>query len=159
MADDSQLNHLKGYLFKEYGGFADKRIKKLEKSDLFIVDDRDPQHDVGADKRLYPWFCLMFAKVNTGQSVALKMWGGVPTSAAITKWIDAGNGKWTDAPPGIEVPVERGRESRLRDLAKLMQDIVKPGARYPEKSYKYVCPRTAKSLRRLADALKAAWAD
>ena len=30
---------LKQKLFDEYGGFADKRIKKLDKSDFFDVDD------------------------------------------------------------------------------------------------------------------------
>jgi len=32
---------LKGRLFKELGGFGDKRIKDLSKSDYFICDDRD----------------------------------------------------------------------------------------------------------------------
>lgn len=148
---------LKAHLFEVYGGFADKRIKKLEKSDLFIVDDRDPKHDQGADGKLYPWFCLMFAQVMSPKLVHLRMWGGVPTSAAIEKWINTGNGAPTDSPPGMLVPVELGQEDKLRTLAKLMDDIVKPGApRYAEKSYKYVCPRTAAALRRLADAIASA---
>lgn len=156
----ADATELKRRLFVEYGGFADKRIRRLEKSDLFIVDDRDPRHDVGADKQLYPWFCLMFARVVSGRKVELRMWGGMPASPAIDRWIESGNGEWTESPPGMVVPIETGSEGRLETLAKLMEDIVMPGApRYAEKSYKYVCPRTAKSLRRLAGVLAAAWKD
>ena len=39
---------LKQVLFNAYGGFADKRIKTLDKGALFIVDDRTPSDDDAA---------------------------------------------------------------------------------------------------------------
>lgn len=152
----AELAALKKHLFTEYGGFADKRVKKLEKGNLFIIDDRDPRRDVGADKKLYPWFCLMFAEVLSGREVVVRMWGNVPSSSSVQKWVDSGHAGRTDAPAGLQISVPLGQEDKLRTLAGLIDDIVKPGARYSEKSYKYVCPRTASSLRRLADTLQRA---
>ncbi len=53
---------LKRKLFDEYGGFADKRIKNLDKGERFIIDDRSPTQDFGS-QRLYSYFCAIFADV------------------------------------------------------------------------------------------------
>jgi len=49
------VNTLKKALFEAYGGFADKRIKKLESGSIFVVDDRS-DGDRGADGKLYGYF-------------------------------------------------------------------------------------------------------
>ena len=56
------MKSLKQVLFEKYGGFADKRIKSLNKSNIFIADDRTPG-DVGADHKLLSYFCTIF--INT----------------------------------------------------------------------------------------------
>ena len=43
------MSLLKQTLLDTYGGFADKRIKKIETGKTFIADDRGPG-DYGADK-------------------------------------------------------------------------------------------------------------
>ncbi len=158
-ADDesSSATQLKVHLFEAYGGFADKRIRKLTKSDLFIVDDRDERRDYGADRKLYPWFCLIFARVISATLVEVELSGNWPTSPQILSWIDDGNASVKDDHNSrLVVPIQLGNEGRLRNLAQLIEAVVRPGAQYDVRSYKYVCPRTAASLRRLADVLAAA---
>lgn len=80
------LRPLKQSLLNEYGHFADQRLKKIDSGSLFIVDDRIPS-DHGADRKLYPWFCLIFADVIEPNAVKVTMRGGIPRSANVEKWI------------------------------------------------------------------------
>jgi hypothetical protein len=55
------------------------------------------------------------------------------------------------------VNVEQGQEGKLLELAEAFAAIVAPGKAYGISAYKYVCPRTANSLRRLAQTSTRAW--
>lgn len=160
-SDDAPVDArpLKAHLFEAYRGFADKRVKDLDKRDIFTVDDRDPGHDFGSDGGLYGWFCCIFARVTGAHSIEVDLSGGVPMSTEIQAWIEAGNAKLDDRfdRARLVVPIELGQEERLRDLATLIQRIVRLGApRYSVRAYKHVCPRAAGSLRHLADVLATA---
>ena len=148
-------NALKAHVFKAYGGFGDKRIKNLDKSNVFIIDDRKDT-DVASDRSLYSYFCMVFARVVGPASVEVDLRGNVPMNAAIRAWIEADQSLYQESYPAhlaIELPL--GEEARLEALAELMEAIVRPGApRYSVASYKYVCPRTAGSLRRFAKVLR-----
>lgn len=145
---------LKQHLFEAYGGFTDKRIKKIEKGNQFIIDDRDQHRDFDADKNLYYWFCLIFAKVISTSEVEVVMRGGVPMNGQIEAWIADGNAHIEEAPFRLIVPIKIGEEEQLRKLATIVELIICPnGPRYHEPSYKYVCPRVASSLRQFADVL------
>lgn len=148
------MGHLKKVLFDEYDGFADKRIKKLESGTTFIVDDRGPG-DFGADKKLFGHFCLILADLSNEPIVRIAMTGGVPTSAVVSAWFKKHAAPFAN---GYEFSVAPGEESKLIELATAIGNIVKPGARYSVKAYKYVCPRTANSLKRLAGVLAGAGA-
>ena len=54
------MSELKAVLFEAYDGFADKRVKNLDKSSTFLVDDRDPGV-IGAHKKPLSWFCQIYA--------------------------------------------------------------------------------------------------
>lgn len=146
-------------MYSEYGGFADKRIKNLQKSSTFIVDDRSPR-DIGADKRLFSYFCMIFTDVISEIQVKVRLIGNVPISPNVTLWIkskktefegDIGNGT-------LSFVIDKGNEGILMELANSINAIIAPEAhRYEIPSYKYVCPRTVKSLRRLAIILSKAW--
>lgn len=151
--DHSCAVELKRHLLTIYGGFADKRIKNLDKGNRFIVDDRDQGQTRDAHGQLYPWFCQMALEVISPQSMKLTMHGNVPTSPSVESWIDANNAVRIEAPKGLELSIQLGEEARLVGLADLIDAIVKPPARYSVPSYKYVCPRTATALRTLASAL------
>lgn len=83
LADNPPM--LKKRLYDEYGGFADKRIKKLDNGNFFIVDDRQ-QDDYDARKQMFLWFCLIFAEVNDLQSVRVILRGGIPTYPTVAAW-------------------------------------------------------------------------
>lgn len=148
-------NDLKQVLFDAYGGFADKRIKKLASGSLFAVDDRT-ERDEDARGRLFPWFCQIFAEVIDGDTVRITMRGDVPEGPSVADWLALRG--IARANSGFVFDVCRGEEGALADLANAFRAIVRPGVRYPVASYKYVCPRTAASLDRLHGVLAGAWA-
>jgi hypothetical protein len=149
-------NALKQILFDSYDGFADKRIKNLDKGHLFIINDRTTR-DEDAQGKLFLWFCQILAEVVDNNTVKITMGGDVPSGPLVEKWFaDNGANKGNS---GLEFTVQRGEESRLAELAYAFRAIVRPGARYTTKSYKHVCPRAAGSLEKLQRVLAEAWAD
>lgn len=151
------MSQLKKSLFAAYNGFADKRIKNLSKSTTFIVDDRT-QSDLAADKTLFLWFCSVFVDVITEDEISVRLAGGVPTGPSVTAWIKANGDILNRTPPkDLAFSIKKGSEPILLSLAAAFEAIVAPGKTYSVTSYKYVCPRTAQSLRRLANELHAAW--
>lgn len=146
---------LKSHLYRAYGGFADKRIKDLSKSDRFIIDDRNA-NDFNAKKHLYPYFCLMLARVLSSDTLEITLRGNIPTSARIEHWVANRSVIYkTGAQHELTITIRLGQEAILEELASLMDDIVRPGGlRYSVPSYKYVCPRTSRSLRRLVETLR-----
>lgn len=151
MRDAKQV---KKHFFEEYGGFADKRLKNLDKGDTFIADDRS-RRDVGADGQLYSYFCLIFVRVDSGEFVEVTLRGNIPMSDSVQEWIDETGASLSGSfQPSLSFEIRIGEEDRLRDLADRIEGITAPGARYAVANYKYVCPRTAASLRRVASTLE-----
>ena len=147
---------IRKFLFEAYDGFADKRYKDLSKSNRFIVDDRSPS-DLDAPGRLFNYFCSVFVEVDRPDKVEVFLYGNIPMSAGIEKWISANRATEECSGKGLRIVVSSGQEFVLEELASLMRAIVERGARYSVKSYKYVCPRTAHSLERLAGNLRKCW--
>ena len=149
--------NLKETLFQEYNGFADKRIKNLTKNARFIVDDRGPR-DFAADKSLFLWFCAIFVDVLAEDEIFVQLTGGVPMSKRVHSWIDKIGASYEQGSRStLSFNVKRGHEAILVSLAQALEAIVARGSSYPVASYKYVCPRTAKSLRRLEKTLRKSW--
>lgn len=148
---------LKEALFRAYGGFADKRIRKLEKGNTFIVDDRSAG-DYGADRNLFLWFCSIFVEVISGDEVKVRLFGGVPMASSVEEWAKANDATLDASPNGqLVFHIKKGEQPDLLSLATAIKCIVAPGKTYPIAAYKYVCPRTAHSLIKLASELTSAW--
>lgn len=147
---------LKKLLFDAYGGFADKRIKKLEREAPFIIDDRS-ERDLDAKGNLFLWFCQMFATVEDGERVVIELRGGVPHSAAVSDWYAAHGGEESpgDYQSYASFVVTPEMVGDLPDLAQRFAAVTK--SRYPVKAWKYVVPRTADSLTKLHGVLSTAW--
>lgn len=145
---------LKKHLLTVYGGFADKRIKRVETGRTFCIDDRT-EDDVGAGDHLLSYFCMMFAKVRDDGRIQVLLDRNTPMSGAVKKTAEEIGAAVLIIEPHtritIELTVNEGH--KLRALAKAMRTITAPGVRYEIPSYKYVVPRTAGSLERFADAL------
>lgn len=151
------MNELKKTLFDNYDGFADKRIKNLDSGNLFIIDDRT-EKDIGADKQLFPYFCLMFAEVQSDGTIKIILRGNVPMGPLVKKWISENNCEFIKAPQGsLSFVVEKGETKTLTDLAKAFHAIVAHGKRNKISNYKIVCPRTVKSLLKLRGVLSNHW--
>lgn len=156
--ESRMMLRLKEILFQNYGGFSDKRIKDLKKSSRFIVDDRTEQ-DYGANKKLYFVFCSIFVEVLSDDEVQVRLIGNVPISSEIEEWTEINEAVLQkDLEARLLFKIKKGNEGRLYDLAEKIMGIVAPGApRYNVPSYKYICPRTGRSLKRLAKVLEDAW--
>ncbi len=147
---------LKKKLFDEYGGFSDKRIKRLDKSDVFTVDDRG-QGDFGADRKLFYWFCQIYVTALDDYSVVVELIGGVPMSSEIMNLLTSWSAEVNDS--HVTFIVDEKSTDRLEAIARALNAIVAPGRRYSVNWYKYVCPRTVKSLLRLKWILADYWAN
>lgn len=151
-------NALKAHLFARYGSFADKRIKNLEKSRRFIADSRD-RGDFASDGSLYGWFCSIFVDVVSDDEVNIILSGDIPDSPNVNE-ILSNLGGTLGGPhyaPRMQLTVTKRDLRMLRKLAAEVDSIVAPGRRYSTPSYKYMCPRTASSLRDLAKYLEEFW--
>lgn len=134
------MNNLKQYLFNKYGGFADKRIKNIEKGTIFIIDDRNIS-DFDARGQLYYWFCMIFVEVIDKDNIKVSL--HCKTALTSQAGIDS------------EIIINSKNLSFLEKIAQKIENITKK--KYNEKSFKYVCPRTAASLRRLKNYLTTYW--
>lgn len=153
------MRALKKILLDEYGSFADKRIKNIDKGSKFIIDDRDDS-DVGTDGKLRSYFCMIFVEVRSNENVIVELYGNVPIGRTVKKWLVKNEYEIKPLPMNsiLSIEINQGDQGILKELAESIESIVSPRApRYNVKSYKYVCPRTAKSLIRLGKVLDKAW--
>lgn len=148
---------LKKFLFDQYGGFSDKRIKNIDRGSVFIVDDRS-SNDIGANKQLFSYFCMIFAKVTTEDMVEVSLHGNIPKGPKVVSLLKAQKLKveWP-YPASLKFNVTPSNLDLLSKLATAIEDIVKGGKPYPVANYKYNCPRIAASLKRLRSMLEKVW--
>jgi hypothetical protein len=152
---------LKEALLVAYGHFSDRRIKNIDRGSLFAVDDRGPG-DFGADKQLFPNFCMIFADVKAADDVEIGLHKNVPVGPTVSAWASHTGARITTSglSKSLALNVAPTSLHQLEDLAAAIRALVAPGApRYAERSYKYVCPRVSASLLQLRDVLADAWAD
>lgn len=145
---------LKDQLYLHYGKSPSGKRVDPSKIQRFVADDR-AEKDRDSRNRLYSYFCevIVEATSETGWKVTLR--GNVPMSEAVTSWEESLKIKRTaeGVADVLEIHGSQGDEAKLRSLASLFEAMVAPGTRYEVSNYKYVCPRTAGSLRKLADVL------
>lgn len=151
-----KINDAKGFrevLFDKYDGFADKRVKNLALDRPFIVDDRG-QGDLDTRGRLFLWFCPLYINVATKDKVALTIRGDMPMGAEVKKWLKDNKYKYENN--GVEIILTKKNIDTLVGLIKAIEVITQ--RRYPVPPYKYVVPRTVKSLTKLYKIIKQVWA-
>jgi hypothetical protein len=145
---------LKGAFLKEYGHFADKRIKNIDRASRFLVDDRH-QGGLASDGQPYGWFCEVIADVLDDDNICVTLQGQIPEGSAVQAWMTKYNVHISGPfhKDRMIFNVGRGDAGKLSELAGALISIVKPPARYKEASYKYACPRAAAALERLHKVL------
>lgn len=149
----TSINHVKQTFIDAYGGFADRRIKKLESGSFFHVDGRS-SGDYDARKQLFLWFCTVTARVKSGEEVIVNVGSAIPKNAAVEKWLLENQVLSEYNLPAIVI--KKGEQGKLVELAGLVASVIKKP--YPVKAYKYVAPNTASALNHLKTVLDKAWA-
>jgi hypothetical protein len=142
---------LKERLFAEFGGFADKRIKNLKKSDYFTCDEGAPTDARG---QLFLWYCTIGIRVIAGDLVHVELGEAMPKNDAVNRWWEANaiDGKYRKV-----ISIAKGEEHKLSELSDLIRAIEK--APYTVKACKYECPRVAGVLREVEKLLEKVFAD
>lgn len=140
---------LKKHLFNNYGGFSDKRIKDLKKSSRFKIDDFGQQD---TSER----FCHIFVDVidNTTNFV-LCLANNAPISPEIEELISSNGGELTQAIRNhIYIQLTPRDHEFVKLFASEIRKLVSPDREYEDSNWKWLCPRTAESLRRFAKVLE-----
>ena len=115
---------------------------------IFRVDDRDSD--------IYPGFCNMHLKLsdpNADQFVLTL--DNVPFDDDVKAVAAELGGSWQSSRTGERLTLNLSASDRtgIRQLAKAIRQVVGRGRRYLDPNWKWIAPRTAKSLERLAKAL------
>jgi len=155
------MNELKKIFFEEYGGFADKRIKNLNKASKFIVDDRESR-DFASDGKLYSYFCSIETNVDSNYAISVALGGNIPSDELIDEWVASTGFQYVtdcfERNRRLILPIEKENYVLLSQLADKIDGIISRRGKWRVPSnYIYVCPRTASSLKRLSGILNRAW--
>lgn len=135
---------LRRFLYSQYGGFGDKRVKDVTRDYPFKVDD---QKDTDA----HELFCGIFVQVQDDDRFALSLTNNAPITASIGKLIKGKAGKVVKMEDKSHIDVDLSVKDIkfIRMLSQLISDTVAPGKRYNNRHWKWLCPRTSASLNRL----------
>jgi len=156
----AELRPLKQALLNEYGHFADKRLKNIDKGSHFIIDERENGRSFGADGTPYGWFCEIFAEVESSSSLRIIIRGPLPTGPLVERWMEE-NGATLES---NRVTFRDNRSfrvtptdmTRLLTLASALESLIAKD-KQREKSDYFVCPRMAANFRRLHTVLQNRW--
>jgi hypothetical protein len=145
---------LKRLLLAEYGSFADRRIKNIDKGNTFIVDDRNPNEANSSGDFNYS-VPFIFVRVLDDEKVELLLTHNVPVNDKVKTLIDGRGGSIsTGRVENLTVIIPAKDAKFVRLLSRNIEAITQRGApRYPVPSWKYSVPRIVKCLDRLAGVL------
>jgi hypothetical protein len=139
---------LKKYLFDQYGGFADRRVKDLSKDCPFKIDDQ-------SDKDSPDRFCSVFVKVTGMDRFMLSLDNNAPVTPDIKDFVELHGGKiyCNGERKHIEIEISVEDVDFLKRLSYSIRALVTPGRYYEDRNWIWLCPRTADSLERFAQVL------
>lgn len=139
---------LKQYLFNKYGGFADSRIKKIEKCDRFKIDDQRPSDNIEL-------FCGIFVTIVSDDRFVLFLSNNAPKTKAIRELVKSKSGtiKTNRGYTQMEVELNVGDISFLRKLSALTKSIIAPGKKYSDANWVWRARRISESLDKFVEIL------
>ena len=139
---------LKKYLFEHYDGFADKRVKDLSKDYPFKIDDQ-------SSSDVHEQFCGIFVRVIDNDKIELSLSNNAPISNKIKKMLKTRKGEYRTIAHKSHLKVELSVNDTkfIEELSQGIKELVAPGKKYKNPNWKWLCPRTSKSLKRLSTVL------
>jgi len=142
------MYQFKKYLFDAYGGFGDKRVKDITKDHPFKIDDQDTDDT-------HEHFCGIFVRVIEGAKFDLHLSNNAPLNSKIKNMVKAKVGKVQEGKyNSIEVNLTSKDYDFVSKLADEIEGLVAHGKKYNNRNWKWLCPRTANSLRQFSEVLK-----
>ena len=143
------MTPLRDALLDDYGGFADRRFKDRDLDRAIKIDDRDATD-------VYPYFCSIFVAVpdRTGEILRLTL-QHAPSGPEVVEVIEALGGTVHPADFGatITLNLKASQGPSIKRLARAIKAIVGRGRSYDDPNLRWICPRTAASLVKLAQHL------
>jgi len=139
---------LKRFLFSNYGGFADKRVKDITKDYSFKIDDQ-------SEDDIHERFCGISVRVTQDNRFILSLSNNAPINRNIKRLVESKGGevRTINGYSHIEVGLSVTDVAFIRELSSMIKDLVAPGRRYKDQNWKWLCPRTAESLDNFANVL------
>jgi hypothetical protein len=148
-SERSIMYQFKKYLFDAYGGFGDKRVKDITKDYSFKLDDQDSSDN-------HALFCGIFAKVIEGDVFELSLSNNAPINSKIKSIVKSKKGDIQEGQfSSIRITLTSKDYNFVSELANAIGELVAKGKKYSNPNWKWLCPRTAKSLKRFSEVLKA----
>ena len=136
------MTPLRDHLLDAYGGFADRRVK----DSAIQIDDRDATD-------VYTYFCSIFVSVpdRNGDSLRLTL-QHAPSSPEVVELVETLGGTVRPAVFGTTITqtLKASQGPAISRLAKAIKAIVGRGRSYDDPNLRWICPRTADSLVKLA---------
>ena len=149
------VSSLRDHLLDSYGGYADRRIKNRSLDRPIQIDDKGP-HDV------YPHFCTISARVpdRIGETLILTL-QNCPCNSELMALVEKRGGTVTPSEhgPTIRLSIAVNHVGTVASLSHAISKMTKRRRRYSDPNWKWICPRTANSLDRLAGVLPVYKAD
>lgn len=145
------MYELTKYIADAYVCLADRRCKNLDADRPITIDDKG-LHDV------HPRFCLMAVRVaDSGDDTLILSMQHVPLTPEVRSLILDQGGTIREILSGqtAEIVLKTNSAPFIRRLAKSIRSAVGRGKRYDDPNWKWLCPRTADSLDRFAQVVKA----
>ncbi len=157
-----ELHPIKRAFLAEYGHFADRRIKDLDKSDRFIIDDRDGGGpSFGADRTPYGWFCEMFADIKQPDIVQITIEGPLPTGDSVIVWLTQNsvkpNDRFGSGRSQYRFVVSPHNLDKLLSLADALNKLIANRNAKRDNSDWFTIPRIAACLGRVHRVLSVHW--
>lgn len=113
------------------------------------IDDRQ-------ERDVYPGFCeIQVSAQGPGGSSVLLQLSPAPYNGEVCEVVERLGGQVTQDSLGatIRLTLRQGDARPVRDLARGIRRMTRRGQRYPDPNWKWICPRIADSLERLAGTL------
>lgn len=98
--------------------------------------------------------CQIHVRTTGPSTFELKLTGS-PMSSDVREFIASHGGEIAESINEIKLPLSVKQIAVIRKLARVIRSTVGRGRRYLDPNWKWICPRTADSLGRLADELAA----
>lgn len=145
---------LRKVLLHAYGPLPEARYTVVDRDRVFQVDDRTAG-DLQADGQPRAYFCSLMVRVDSSETVDVRLSGNVPYSSDLFEVVSAANADYRFG--DLCIPVDRPRIEMLKRIAREVRRAAPPkGSRMAARS-KAMWARTGDSLDRLAGVLAEHW--